>query len=127
MFQLVVATRNRNKELSRLLLSLAKSGNASFIGKLIVIDQSDSDIFRHNETLISEFIEGNSNINVVHILDKRRGLSKARNLGLQHVVAHGYLCFPDDDCWYPENFFYDMANRVEQKKAALYITYYREE
>lgn len=33
------------------------------------------------------------------IRDRGRGLSRARNIGLQHASGD-ILCFPDDNCWY---------------------------
>jgi len=127
MFNLVIATKNRPLELERLFSSLLLDGNYSEILKIIVVDQSNANIFAQNAALISRVFEKRNGIEVIHIDDKNTGLSKARNLGLTYIADQGYLCFPDDDCWYPKGFFLQMREQFEKTHVTFLLTYYREE
>lgn len=127
MFNLVIATKNRPLELERLFSSLALDGNYSEILKVIVVDQSNMDVFNQNSVLIHHIFKKRKELEVIHINDENTGLSKARNKGLTLITGQGYLCFPDDDCWYPENFFLQMREQFEKTHATFLLTYYREE
>lgn len=127
MFNLVVATRNRSIELERLLKSILLPGNFSEISKIIIVDQSNIENFDKNSITINNLYSEKNIVEVMHIHDNNTGLSKARNLGLKYIDFNGYLCFPDDDCWYPENFFLQMREQFEKMRSAFLLTYYREE
>lgn len=127
MFNLVIATKNRPLELERLFRSLALEGNYSELLKVVVVDQSNTDIFNQNSVLIHHLFEKRKKLEVIHINDENTGLSKARNKGLTRIADQGYLCFPDDDCWYPESFFLQMREQFEKTHATFLLTYYREE
>lgn len=79
----------RPEELERLLASLRPGSHAV---ELIVVDQSrDARTRPIVEKLGAPFD--------VKFLTCRPGLSRARNLGLEHVTGD-VLAFPDDDCWF---------------------------
>jgi glycosyltransferase involved in cell wall biosynthesis len=95
---LVVATVGRTRELARFLESLERQSFRDF--RLIVVDQNaderlDAVLARHNQTMS------------ILRLRSRPGLSRSRNVALEHVEA-GLVAFPDDDCWYPP----DLLRRV---------------
>lgn len=102
-FSLLVATLNRHQELSKLLGSLTASSLQDF--ELIIVDQSDDKDFSANAKLVSE----SSIVGARHIRDRGRGLSRARNIAIRESSGR-ILCFPDDDCWYPE----DLLYRIEK-------------
>ena len=91
-FSLILATVGRTDELGRLLGTLAPQTDRDF--ELIVVDQNQDDRlvpFVDDATL--------AGIPTRHVRSSRRGLSHARNMGLD--VARGQVvAFPDDDCWY---------------------------
>lgn len=88
---LILATINRTDEVARLLNSLSLQTYKNF--ELIIIDQnSDSKL----NTLIEQYRNA---FTIVHIRADRPGLSRARNIGLNHVSGE-VVAFPDDDCWY---------------------------
>jgi glycosyltransferase involved in cell wall biosynthesis len=100
-FSLIVATVNRYDELSFLLVSLLDQTTYDF--ELIVVDQNADDRLG---PLLQQWLRdarqrspstGNSP-HLVH-LHALPGLSKARNLGLEHAKGD-IIAFPDDDCWY---------------------------
>ncbi|WP_170149726.1 glycosyltransferase family 2 protein [Rhodoplanes roseus] len=87
---MIVGTVGRADTLRRLLDSLAGQSEPEF--EVIVVDQNDAiDI-----SPITDAYRGDLDIRRV---EAPRGLSRARNIGLQH--ARGIVVgFPDDDCWY---------------------------
>lgn len=91
-FSLVVATLGRTTELRRLFESLQRQSHRDF--EVIVIDQNADDRL---STLVASF----SNHFEIQHLRAAPGLSRARNIGL-HGITGEIICFPDDDCWYPD-------------------------
>ena len=91
MFSLIVATMNRVSELDRLLTSLGEQSYKDF--EVIIVDQNGDD-------RLSPLVSNHRGMAIRHVRSER-GLSRARNAGLQ--VARGdIIAIPDDDCWYPE-------------------------
>jgi len=92
MVSLIVATVNRVEEFERLLGSLSRQSERDF--EVIVVDQNADDrllpaLQRHPELRIQH-------------LRSLLGVSRARNAGLRSARGN-IVCFPDDDCWYPDN------------------------
>ncbi|MBJ8083343.1 glycosyltransferase family 2 protein [Bacillus cereus group sp. N14] len=92
-FSLIMATCGRRDDILDLLKSLKQQTYKNF--ELIVVDQ--------NDIPISElFEEYTNNFSINYIYTPIKGLSRARNIGLQ--VANGdIIAFPDDDCIYETN------------------------
>jgi glycosyltransferase involved in cell wall biosynthesis len=87
---LVVATVGRSEELRRLFHSLQMQTYKRF--EVIVVDQNSTDEIERVIVLAGQGL-------TVQHLRSARGLSRARNLGLQHAIGD-VVGFPDDDCWY---------------------------
>jgi glycosyltransferase involved in cell wall biosynthesis len=87
---LVIATYGRTAVLEDLFGSLVQQGAASI--ECIVVDQNPDD--RLGEILLRW--GGRLEIKRVR---SAPGLSRARNVGLEHVTGD-VIAFPDDDCWY---------------------------
>jgi len=98
-FDLVVATVGRADELSRLLDSLEAQDYPAL--RVVVVDQNDDP--RAADLL------GGRKLELVH-LQSERGLSRARNVALEHVSAD-VVAFPDDDCVYPPGLLRRVAER----------------
>lgn len=64
-------------------------------------------------------------------IDNIVSLSKARNLMIQHInkftvfSRYDVVAFPDDDCWYPKNSFYEIVNYMAENKVDYFVTKYR--
>jgi len=101
-FSLIVATVNRYKELSTLLESLLEQ--ATYDYELIVVDQNASGELAplleqwKCDVAQNAAATGQEAPSLKH-LRAIPGLSKARNLGLEHATGD-IIGFPDDDCWY---------------------------
>lgn len=99
---LIVTTNNRPIIFERLLKSIADSNYNNI--ELIVVDQNPTDI---NKKLIDRYSE---NIMIKYVnVGETISLSKARNMGIP-LVQGDIIGFPDDDCWYPSDFFVDLCN-----------------
>lgn len=125
-FALIVCTRNRPKELSRLLESVLVETNERYVRDLVVIDQSDSEISENNRRSIQCYSQAAPSVRMLHVADDNRGLSIGRNKGLGLIRSPGVICFPDDDCWYPHLFFAELIGVIEGSRAEVIQTYYRE-
>jgi glycosyltransferase involved in cell wall biosynthesis len=98
-FSLVLATVGRHDEVARFLASLNAQGYRDF--ELIVVDQND------DERLVPLLESYREKIPFQH-LRSARGLSRARNVGLEWVSGD-VVAFPDDDCWYPPTLLEKVA------------------
>lgn len=103
---LIVATRNRRKELENFLSHLDKQTYRDF--EVVVVDQSD-------ESGVEQLLQGYS-FRQHYIRSGERGLARARNLGLP--MAQGrILTFPDDDCWYPPELLRSVVRWFDEHPA----------
>ena len=92
-FSLVVATKGRTSELARLIASLEGPQGADF--ELIIVDQNDDD-------RVMSLIAASPLAPIIVHLRCAVGVSRARNLGMDHAKGE-IIGFPDDDCWYPKD------------------------
>ena len=114
-FSLIVATLDRTEEFSLLLQSLARQEMCDF--ELIVVDQNTDDRL---SPYIEEWLSANAlhesdstnSISVKH-LRSEAGVSRARNLGLEHSRGE-IVAFPDDDCWYQPDTLRNVHEWFEQ-------------
>lgn len=90
-----MATVDRAAEVNRFLNALQAQTHRAF--ELIVVDQNADD-------RVGRLLQTHErNFPITHVRrPDRRGVSWARNLGLQHISGE-IVTFPDDDCWYPPN------------------------
>jgi glycosyltransferase involved in cell wall biosynthesis len=102
-FDLVVATVDRVEAPRRLLASLEHQTHQAF--RVLLVDQNP-------DGRLDELVDRRGSPPVVR-LRAPRGLSRARNVGLEHLQAE-LVAFPDDDCTYPE----DLLELVAQRFAA---------
>jgi len=89
-FSLIMGTVGRTNEIERFLRSLVRQTHNDY--ELIVVDQND------DNRLVKILQKWESQVSVIHVRSLR-GLSRARNAGLE-LVSGQIICFPDDDCWY---------------------------
>jgi len=101
-FDLVVATVGRVAELDRLFASLDRQSHRRF--RVLLVDQNEDD-------RVEAAVAAHSELDLLH-LRSERGLSRARNRGLQELSAD-LVAFPDDDCAYAEDLLERVARRFE--------------
>jgi glycosyltransferase involved in cell wall biosynthesis len=101
-FSLILATVGRVEELSKFLQYLDQQTYRSF--ELIIVDQNPDALL---DPLIRQYQE---RFPILH-LRSEKGLSRARNVGLQHVSGD-IVAFPDDDCWYAPDLLEKIAGAL---------------
>ena len=106
-FSLIVPTLNRVKELERLFQSLASQDYPNF--EVILVDQNLDDRL---QDLIAAYAQ---QFVILHLKQKQRGLSRARNLGRSHINGE-IIAFPDDDSVYPPTVLSQVAHFLERDR-----------
>jgi glycosyltransferase involved in cell wall biosynthesis len=99
-FSLVLATVGRTDTLHRFLASLTTQTFRNY--ELILVDQNPDD------RLGALLEQWRASVRCVRIRCAP-GVSQARNAGIEQARGQ-IICFPDDDCWYPE----DLLQRVSE-------------
>ena len=87
-FTVVICTRGRAAQLARTLDALRAGSDSEF--PIVVVDQSDAP-----DAALARRAEGDAALTIVQ--DARRGLSRARNVGIQQARTE-WVAFVDDDC-----------------------------
>ncbi len=95
MLDLVLCTLNRQEQLVRYISSLEHQRDQDW--RLTVVDQNvdAGPVLRALGALVDD-----SRVTIVRLIP---GLARARNVGLQRASAAGWVMFPDDDCYYPND------------------------
>lgn len=101
--KLLLTTTGKISETYRLFDSLEKQFDLNVTFKLIIV-------FVNQSNLKFDFSKyKNFDVNVIN--SQNCSLSAARNLALGFQTEEcSIVGFPDDDCWYPINFFSDLSN-----------------
>ncbi|MFW6008624.1 MAG: glycosyltransferase family 2 protein [archaeon] len=111
-FSLVLCTINRKNKVKKFLESLKKQNYNNF--ELIVVDQNSDNRLKLLLNKYSCFF------NIKHIKAKK-GLSKARNVGLAQVKGD-IIAFPDDDCEYPSELLFKINELFKKNESFDGIT-----
>ena len=101
-FDLVVATVDRVAELDRLFASLDRQTHRRF--RVVLVDQNEDD-------RLEAVVAAHPELDLVHV-HSERGLSRAKNRGLQELRAD-VVATPDDDCAYADELLEHVARRFE--------------
>jgi glycosyltransferase involved in cell wall biosynthesis len=94
MISIILCTYNRAQRLEQALKSLQKM--ASPVGsswELIIVDNNSND---NTERVVQKFMN-DSSVDVKYIIEKRQGVSHARNTGVRQASGD-IIVFTDDDC-----------------------------
>jgi glycosyltransferase involved in cell wall biosynthesis len=110
-FSLIMATYGRSNEIENFLISLKNQTYKNF--ELIVIDQNEDD---KAYKIIKKF---ENDINIIYLKVDFKGLSKARNYGLNYASGE-VIAFPDDDCEYPNDLLENIKNFFENNDFEIF-------
>lgn len=111
MFSLIVATLGtRIPELERLLSSLENQTYKNFEVIMVVQD---------NFGKVSDTLEKYQDMNIKEVQISEKGLSNARNIGLQYAEGT-YVTFSDDDCWYPADGLSIVKDKIDDFDICCY-------
>ncbi|WP_219642109.1 glycosyltransferase family A protein [Cohnella sp. CFH 77786] len=109
---LILATVDRLAEVENFLEKLDLQTYRNF--ELIIVDQNEDD------RLVPIIERCRAKFDILR-LRSPRGLSRARNVGLQHVTGD-IVSFPDDDCWYEPDLLGRAVLLFDRNPKALIIT-----
>ena len=114
-FSLILATINRAREIKVCLESLKAQTYKNF--EVIIIDQSENE---ETEVCVKNGCFEGMSIQYYHVCF--RGLSKARNYGLQR--SHGdYFCLIDDDAFYPSEYLCRVRHYIDEGRKTILSGY----
>lgn len=94
------------KDLCLFLKDLEKQTYRNF--EIIIVDQN-------KDEKVIKYIERKKFSYEIKYLTSEKGLSKSRNIGLKKVEGD-IVCFPDDDCIYPERLLEQVNNFFQNEK-----------
>lgn len=101
---LVPTLGDREKELKRLFESIAKQEYKNI--EVIIISQG-------NHSAIKKICDNYSELfDIIFVSTDKKGLARARNIGLKNVTGEIVL-LSDDDCWYEEHAFEKITTYFE--------------
>lgn len=111
-FSVIICTRNRQHALGDCLASVVAAADRAAPGsvELIVVDNASED----GTSACIEAFAASSPIRVCLLQEARKGLSFARNTGMD-AAAGDYLIFTDDDCRLALDYFTDLARHCAAK------------
>ncbi|WP_333866582.1 glycosyltransferase family 2 protein [Sphingobacterium sp.] len=116
---LVISTYGRYKEVELLLESLVAQDCKTTIFEVIIVDQNDKiDL----SPLVAAFED---KLQIVHYKTAEKGLSKAKNKGIE-LARSTLITFPDDDCtFYPDTItsaltFFEKNPHVDVMYGSVY-------
>jgi glycosyltransferase involved in cell wall biosynthesis len=112
MISLILATYNRYEELSIFLDSVLHS---TVVFEIIIIDQNE---LINLDSIVSEY--RNIGLDIVHIREEEKNLSKARNIGIANA-KYEIIGFPDDDCTYEKSTLNRVSDFFSSKKIDILI------
>ena len=108
MISAIISTYNRERYLPKLFESISKQNYLNF--EIIIIDNNSPG---NTKELTENFLKNNSTLNIRYFLEKKQGLSFARNRGIQEAKGD-IITFLDDDAYISENYFERISYYFKQ-------------
>mgnify|MGYP001773515578 CR=1 FL=1 len=106
----IVATMGRDKEICPLLNSFRRQSRP--IDEIVVVDQN-------NDDRMTKALQDYPDLPIHHIHDPTlRGANKSRNHGWR-ISKGDFIFFPDDDCYYPDDFIEKFLNKISKTGADI--------
>lgn len=111
---LVICTYNRAELLARLLDSLAKQNAASDRYEILIVDNNSSD---DTKKVAHKYCQVQNDVR--YLLEKRQGLSHARNRGVLEARGN-YVGFVDDECLLDNDWISKALEIIQVYQPALF-------
>ena len=116
---IIICTYNRMEYLPNCLEHLKNQTAKKEFYEIIIIDNNSSD---KTELICKDYIQKNSEINVTYFLEKKPGLSNARNRGIKEAKGD-ILCFIDDDGFATDNYVKIISKYATNINYSNYIAF----
>lgn len=111
---IIICTYNREKYIKRCLNSFINQSLNKNLWELLIVNNNSTD---NTDFLITDFISANTEINTKYIIEKKQGLSVARNTGIKNANGK-YIIFIDDDAFvidqYLENIYQYVSKYTDE-------------
>lgn len=106
MLSIIIATYNRSEYLVDALNSLARQSIHKDKFEVVVVDNNSTD---KTENVISDFKKKFPDINLCYVIEKKQGLSNARNRGIMEASGE-IIAFMDDDARADKDYCLNLCN-----------------
>lgn len=103
----------RKKEMERLMESIIIQEACEI--EVIVVSQKNSNVIQQ---ICEKYID---NLEILHLTTDKRGLSHARNIGIERSTGD-IILLSDDDCWYKKDAFKTIINFFETYNCDVLLT-----
>ena len=103
----VIPLYNKEAEVERALLSVVEQSLA--VGEIIVVNDGSTD---NSEAVVKAFIERHPEVNIRVITQENRGVSAARNRGIEEARGE-YVALLDADDWWLSNYIAEVCRLME--------------
>jgi glycosyltransferase involved in cell wall biosynthesis len=110
---LIPTLGTREPELKRLFESLTLQTYGKF--EVMVVSQDNRNTVENICDLYKDKLQ------IRHLFCDKKGLSVARNYGIEHI-KNSIVVLSDDDCWYPENGVERIAQGFEEYNCDILLT-----
>ena len=115
----IIPVYNAEKTIERAISSVIHQSVKNI--EIILIDDGSTD---KSSTICQNFCENNKNI--LYFRQNNKGLSAARNVGIQHAQGT-YLTFLDADDWIDNDYYHDMIQTMKENEVQMVMTGYTRE
>ncbi|MEP7375345.1 MAG: glycosyltransferase family 2 protein [Chitinophagaceae bacterium] len=113
----VICTYNRDKFIGEALNCLARQTLSPELFEIIVVDNNSTD---NTATITKKFIEAHQELNIRYVPEPNKGLSFARNRGIQEAKAP-VITYIDDDAEATPGFLQSIVEFMEADKSIVGI------
>ena len=103
----VIPLYNKEAEVERALLSVVEQSLA--VGEIIVVNDGSTD---RSEEVVREFIKHHPEANIRLITEENKGVSAARNRGIEEATGE-YIALLDADDWWLSNYIAEVCRLME--------------
>lgn len=103
----VIPLYNKEQEVERALLSVVEQSLK--VGEIIVVNDGSTD---NSEAVVTEFIKHHPEANIRLITEENRGVSAARNRGIEEAKGE-YIALLDADDWWLSNYIAEVCRLME--------------
>lgn len=108
---LIICTRNRCGQLAKSLDCLGRMMLPEYLIEVVIVDNGSSDATRDVVNRFNMKVK----LDVRYMVEERKGLGHARNLGIEHSSGE-LLVFSDDDCYFDKDYFWQLPELFDTQK-----------
>lgn len=116
---IIICTYNRELYLPKCLEQLKNQKADPKTYEIVIVNNNSSD---STDVICTDFYAQNPQLNITYVIEKKQGLSAARNCGIDHAKGQ-ILCFIDDDGFAASDYVTNVQEITENPAYADYISF----